>query len=103
VTSEQSNKAGGKIPFGSRTIPPDVCGIVEIASVTVCGTVPGMIVAEGLNDATEFGGRPEALRLTGTLKAPSRGEIISEIFAVCPAVIAGIEVGGATEKSVTEK
>jgi len=63
----------------------------------ICGVAPGVMVADGAKEAVAPAGNAEILNVTGSEKLPFAGEMVNVNFAVCPAVIGGLEMGELTE------
>jgi hypothetical protein len=72
--------------------------VVAIESISVFGVAPGMIVADGANDAVAPTGNADTLNVTGFGYVPFEEESVNAKLAVCPAVIAWGETGPASEK-----
>ena len=72
--------------------------MVAIESISVFGATPGMIVADGANDAVAPTGSADTLNVTGFGYVPFEEERINAKLAVCPAVIAWGATGAASEK-----
>ena len=49
------------------------CAVVVIESVTLIGALPGVIVADGENEAVAPAGRPDAVSVTGLENVPFDG------------------------------
>ena len=67
-----------------------------IERVTEAGLLPGVIVADGVNEAVAPEGSADALKLTGLENVPFEGDTVKPKFAVCPAVTVGDELGALT-------
>ena len=90
-------KAGGLNPLGPV---PDatVYGVVVMERVTVWDVAPGVIVADGENEAAApVGSGVTALKTTGSENAPFEGDNVKGKVAVPPDVTGGVELGGITE------
>ena len=68
-------------------------------SVTICGVVPGVIVADGAKEAVAPAGNGvsgDMLNVTRLENAPSVDATVNTKFAVWPAETGGSELGGIT-------
>jgi hypothetical protein len=87
-------------PLGKLTPEEAVCGFVVMESVTVCEPVPSVTGVDGVKVAFAPAGsgvEGDMLNVTGSENMPLEGERVKANFAVSPAVMAGDELGGATE------
>ena len=87
----------GSDSYGNRIADAAACGVVVIESVTVCGEAPNVIGPDGTKEAASPAGsgvdRPS---VTGSENVPREGETVNANVAVCPAVMGGDDLDGAT-------
>jgi hypothetical protein len=72
------------------------CAVVAIERLRLVGVLPGVIVADGLNEAVAPVGSPDTLNVTGLEKEPFEGAAVKVNMPVCPAVTVRDELGELT-------
>ena len=95
-TKLRRNRIGGSNGFEGGD-DETVCAVVVIDRATVCGVAPGVIVAEGENEADAPGGNGATLNVIGFANDPFEGATVKSNTAVCPAFTVTNGAGAATE------